>query len=90
MNIKEYSKQLRELTVARADYKISLETYRNQRKYLLDALDKNFNGIESNQIPDELSPVEVTDGRDQRDKTQPYLAAKIDKCMSFLTGSNDN
>ncbi|MFT6986118.1 MAG: hypothetical protein ACJAT7_001939 [Psychromonas sp.] len=90
MNITEYSKQLRELTMEHVNCQISLDAYRKQRKYLLDALDRNFNGVEAHQIKEEQAPAEVTDGRDQRDKTQPYLAAKIDKCMSFLTGSNDN
>ena len=87
MNILESSQQLRDLARAHANYKISSEDYRSQRKVLLDRLDKSLNGVlpEANSIA--VEPMQsVTDN----DKTQPYLVGKLEQCLSFLKKNNDN
>jgi len=93
MNISECSKQLKLLTKAHVNYSISIEEYLSDRKALLDELDFNINGISSEQVapPQELEPTAVPTiaNDEQQDKTQPYFAGKIDRCMSFIKGSNN-
>jgi hypothetical protein len=97
MNIIECSTKLQQLSKAYANYTMSLEDYRRDRKVLLDALDLTINGIEPNKVDIIQTPtiepeqdVESHNNNDdeQLDKTQPYFARKIDKCMSFIKGSN--
>ncbi len=98
MNIFECSKQLRELSKAHANYTMSLHDYRRDRKVLFDALDHTVNGIAILQneaaplaIPaPELDITQHLESHEQHDKTQPYFAKKIDKCMSFIKGSNNS
>ncbi|PKG83061.1 hypothetical protein CXF85_11990 [Colwellia sp. 75C3] len=98
MNIFECSKQLRELTKAHANYTMSLDDYRRDRKVLLDALDHTVNGIANLQsealpsvIPAPIASLDITqhlESHEQHDKTQPYLVKKIDECMNFIKGTN--
>lgn len=88
MNITQCSKQLRELTDARDQYKMTAEAYRIQRKTLFDTLDQNLNGISADQPP-EPSLVREENSVDDQDKTQPYLAGKIGKCINFFKGTNE-
>ena len=98
MNIFECSKQLRELTKAHANYTMSLDDYRRDRKVLLDALDHTVNGIanlQSEALPlaipaPDLDITQHLASHEQQDKTQPYFAKKIDKCMNFIKGTNNN
>lgn len=88
MNIDECAAQLRILANANADYQLEFNEYRQQRKRLLDILDQNYNGVEPVQVsaPPQLPPIEEVAIVDP-DKTQPYFASKISKCMSFLKKS---
>lgn len=99
MNVFECSKQLRALSKAHAHYTISQDDYRRDRKALLDALDFTVNGIAINQVSAmplteettaELDTIQALESHQQQDKTQPYFAGKIDKCMSFIKGSNNS
>lgn len=96
MNITEGNKQLRLLTDAHESYKISLLEYRQQRKQILDALDKNLNGIAAQQPelhafeqPQAAIPASVSVDNQDVDKTQPYFSAKLGQCFSFLKGKNE-
>jgi len=87
MNISQSSEQLRALIIKYENHNISIDEYHQQRKILLDALDKQFNGIESIQLEQPL--VNSVEAQPPADKTQPYFASKIEQCMSFLTGANE-
>ncbi len=96
MNITECSNQLQVLAKAHANYTMSLEDYLRDRKILLDTLDLNINGITVEQpssapmpIVDTVAEVQQAEAPEQQDKTQPYFAKKIDKCISFIKGSSD-
>ncbi len=97
MNISECSKQLQALAKAHADYTMSLEDYLRDRKVLLEQLDLNINGISVKQVESITMPDTETieefqqlASHQQLDKTQPYFAGKIDKCMNFIKGSNNS
>ncbi|TYK65432.1 hypothetical protein [Colwellia echini] len=131
MNITECSKQLRKISKAHANYSISVDTYRYERKQLLDNLDLNINGVTPFNVTSHLSEATVMNNGDNNntvphfdknqhestgveanevngkhvefqqvddenelnqndvDKTQPYFAGKIDKCLNFIKGSNN-
>ncbi|PKG38779.1 hypothetical protein [Psychromonas sp. Urea-02u-13] len=88
MNITECSLKLRELTEHHANYQLNFEDYRIQRKVLLDSLDQQYNGVVAEQIDTLLEP--IIENETQQDKTQPYLASKIGRCISFLKRNNEN
>jgi hypothetical protein len=97
MNITECSKQLQALAKAHAHYDMSLEDYLSERKVLLDALDLAINGIANKQVESVMMPLaeslnslEQHTSHEQQDKTQPYVAGKVDKCMSFFKGPNNS
>lgn len=91
MNITECNKHLRILTDAHEAYRISMVDYRQQRKQLLDNLDKNLNGTDPmSPVVQEQPPLQTdASSSDDIDKTQPYFSAKLGKCISFLKGNND-
>ncbi|PKF63498.1 hypothetical protein CW745_01210 [Psychromonas sp. psych-6C06] len=82
MNITECSPQLSELADKHANYQISFESYRAQRKLLLDSLDKQYNGVTA--TASVVLPEPAMEEEETLDKTQPYLASKIGKCINFL------
>lgn len=87
MNINQCSEELRALTDAHANYQLVFDEYRQQRKRLLDVLDKNYNGVEPIQVILDPQLPQVAQAVDDADKTQPYLASKIGKCFNFLKNS---
>jgi hypothetical protein len=89
MNITECSRKLRQLSENYSHHKLSFKLYRVQRNELLDKLDLQYNGIIAKQVetlPDTPSDTQLdaTVPNEQQDKTQPYLASKIGRCMNFL------
>ncbi len=87
MNMIESSKQIRLLAQQHANYQLSFEDYREQRKILLDNLDKQYNGVIAEQK--EIMAEPIVETQEQLDKTQPYLASKIGKLTSFLKRTNE-
>lgn len=85
MDIKQYSAELSGLANAHANYQLAFDEYRQKRKTLLDALDKNYNGVDPLQV--EIKPKLAQNIIVDADKTQPYLASKIEQCISFLKKS---
>lgn len=88
MNMSQCSAQLRALCEQHANYQITFENYRDQRKALLNSLDKHYNGVIAEQVDVLPEPVQQTE--EQQDKTQPYLASKIGQCISFLKRNSDS
>jgi len=94
MNILECNTQLRNLITAHESYQISLTDYRQQRKQLLEQLDKTLNGTEptlQNETPafNQQQAGAVDSNSHDNDKTQPYFSAKLGKCIGFLKGKNE-
>ena len=97
MNIIECNEQLRSLIDQYESAQISMPTYREQRKYLFDAIDKTLNGIvaESVQVikvetsfQEEETEAAIVNN-ESADKTQPYFSSKLGQCISFLKGNNE-
>jgi len=98
MNISECSKQIQILTKAHANNHMTLDNYLQERKALFDVLDLNVNGINAKQdkivemavaeLDEPTEPHELNEPNEPQDKTQPYFAKKIDRCMSFIKGTN--
>jgi len=95
MNISECSKQIQILAKAHAHNHMTLDNYLQERKALLEVLDLNVNGINAQQdkilemaVAETHESNELNEPNEVQDKTQPYFAKKIDRCMSFIKGSN--
>jgi len=94
MNIIECNEQLRSLINQYERAQISMPTYREQRKYLFDAIDKTLNGIEAESVQviemeTSFQPKEPVVNNENTDKTQPYFSSKLGQCISFLKGNNE-
>lgn len=92
MNIADSSVTLRKLAENNANYLISFEQYRNDRKLILDALDNDYNAVKP--VQQEITVQEAPEGAasditNEADKTQPYFANKLGKCMNFFKGSSN-
>lgn len=91
MNITQSSVQLRKLAEDHANYVISHEQYRLQRKAILDGLDKHYNGIDAPlETAQQVDTVNNVERIEDPDKTQPYFANKLGQCINFFKGSNNS